>query len=156
MAEAAPFLMAAGAGVGALGAIQEAQAQAQSAEYNANVASQNAVLAQRETAENLRRQNIEFRKSVGELQVAAGTSGIGFEGNPADLYAESVRNSEMDILQIKYQGALKKKAYLDEERLQRQQSRYAKKAGLFKATSYLLSGGGQAAMGFAQTSGGKK
>lgn len=158
----------ASAGIGAVGAIQqgnaqsaqyEAQAQAyksqaQAQEYNAAVQRNNAKAAgeQANAAEEAQRRK--FAQLQGQAMAAVGQSGTGFDGSNLDVLRQNSVNNELDALNIRYQGQMQAQGLMaqsDLDRMQAQQSLFnaatarssassASTAGWIGAGSNLLSG----------------
>lgn len=142
MAEIA--LLAASTAIGAIGAIQEGKAAKQAANYNAQVAAQNATIATQGAAADeaaLRRDNARYMATV---RANIGASGTTSEGNPLDIIEDSAGIAELDALNIRYQGALKARGYNIEGEQQRALGRNSYQSGLFKATGIILGGGAKA------------
>ena len=102
-----PVVIAAGASavsgfLGYKGNQAAAKAARQTAEYNAKVRENEAVLVARQKVEeeaNLRRQS---KRLVSTQRVATAASGIEMSGSPLQALADTYFNTEMDALKIQY------------------------------------------------------
>jgi hypothetical protein len=125
---------------------QAAAKQAQAtAEFNARVAENEAVLlARRKTTEeaNMRKAS---ERQVATQRVATASAGIEMSGSPLEALADSYFNTEMDALNIQYAADIEQAAKASEAALSRATGRA--KASAYKLASYqsLLAGGTQAA-----------
>lgn len=136
---------AAGGLLGYKGNQAAAKAAMQTAEYNARVAENEAVILRRVKVDeeaNLRQQS-ERLVSTQKVQTAA--SGIQMSGSPMQAIADAYFNTEMDALRIQYAGDIEATAKASEAALARAGGRA--KATSYKMASYqsLLQSGSQAA-----------
>lgn len=102
------------------------EAQARIQEYNAAVAAQRAettrsVYASRE--ENLRRQQRVF---LGRQRAQSAESGAGLLGTNADLERQSMINTELDVLGLRYEGELEAKGLLAQANIARQEAGFTR------------------------------
>lgn len=139
--------IAAGAGgfMGFKGNQSAAKAAKQTAEFNARVAENEAVvLRRRKVAEeaNMRDQS---ERIIASANVATAASGIQMSGSALQAAADSYFNTEMDALKIQYAGDIEETAKASEAALARATGRA--RATSLKMASYqsLLAGGSQAA-----------
>lgn len=139
--------IAAGAGgfMGFKGNQSAAKAAKQTAEFNAQVAENEAVvLRRRKVAEeaNMRDQS---ERIIASANVATAASGIQMSGSALQAAADSYFNTEMDALKIQYAGDIEETAKASEAALARATGRA--RATSLKMASYqsLLAGGSQAA-----------
>lgn len=152
------ILAVASTAVAAYGAYQQGQAaeatyksQAQAADYNATIQSQNATVARQQAAAREEAQRRRTRQILGEQRAAIGQAGIGLGGSAADVYGQSAANAELDALNIRYEGELDARGLLAQSELTRYEAKAdrmnaksAKRAGYVNTASALLSGGSQA------------
>jgi len=115
------------------------------AEFNAQVAENEAILlARRKVSEesNMRKTS---ERQVGTQRVATAASGVETSGSPLQALADSYFNTEMDALNIQYASDVEQAAKASEAALTRATGRA--KASAYKLASYqsLLAGGTQAA-----------
>ena len=143
MAQAVPFIMAAGAVMSAVGAIQQGKAAKNAANYNAAIATNDARIAELQAQAEESRHRRMARKAIGGIRAAYGASGVTLEGTPTDVLYESVANAESDALNIRYGGLLRSQGFMNTAQLDRMQGKNAQTAGYMNAASSLLSGGAQ-------------
>jgi hypothetical protein len=138
MAYVIPFIPYIAAAIGAAGAIRSANVQRNAADYNAQVREQQAhtTAVQTVTAEEEARRHA--RKVIGTQLAAISESGTGLSGSNLDLLNESLYNSEMDALNIRYQGDLQQRGLLEEAKQSRRQGRDAQAGGYLNAAGAAL------------------
>lgn len=154
LASAAPYIGLASAGLGALGAIRQGEAQAQmfksqqqAAEFNAAVERNNAraVTEQANAAEEQHWRR--FRALQGEAIAGIGQSGTGFDGSNLDLLKQNEASGMLDALNIRYQGQNQYAGLMAQSELERMQAAQAGRnassarlAGFVNAGTSLMSG----------------
>ncbi len=139
------ILAAAGGVMGAAGSLYEGRAAQEAAAFNIKVAKRNAYLVRKAAEEDARSTLITGRKVVGEMLANYGSSGIKTdEGSPLEIMQESVRAAEKDALNIRYQGELQARSYLDDAKMERFKGNVAETASYIRASSSLVSGGAEA------------
>lgn len=143
--EVAAGLSAASGVAGYKGNQAAAKAAQQTAEYNAKVAENEAIILRRAKVDdeaNLREQS---KRLVGQQRVATAASGIQMSGSPMQAIADAYFSTELDALRIQYAGDIEATAKAAEAGLARAEGR-ARAAG-YRTQSYqsLLQGGSQAA-----------
>ena len=137
-----PFLQAAGAVIGVIGALQQGQAQKNAANFNAAVAAQNAQLSRDEAAAAARQQDRETYLRLGAVRAAQGHSGgTGDAGSVLDIIGDSAAQSELEKQNILYRGELKARGYTNTATLDTISGQNAVTSSYYKAGSELLSGG---------------
>lgn len=129
-----------GGAISALGAIQQGNAQAASAEYNAKVAKRNksAVLAQTEA--EIEDKKTENRRQLGSIRAAYGASGLMLDGSPLDVLEDTAVEQAYDVSKIRYQGAMKAEGYSEQAALFKLEAKSAKTAGWIGAGSAIIGG----------------
>lgn len=157
-----------GTGLAAVGQIQAAQAaaaQAESAkamaEYNAQVAEQEAKAIERRTGFEGRRAAEAAERRQSKLRAALGTAGVILTaGAPLKIQAEEAKESELEQLLISYEGDVaasraRSQAVLDRAQADifGQRAGAARTAGFIGAGSTLLTGFGQLGSTFRTRSG---
>ena len=142
---AAAALAGGSAGLGAVGAIHQAQAEASAANYNSAVANQNAEQAIAQAAEEERRTRVIARKQIGAARAAYGASGVSLEGSPLDVLGEMAATAEMDALTVRHAGRVRAAGYMNEARLDKFRAKTARTGAYFGASGALLGGGAKAA-----------
>lgn len=141
-----PVTLTIAAGVAdAAGSVIEGIGAQRSANYNARLADQNAGIATMQAASEEARSRNDAARLAGEQVASYGASGVTLEGSPMTVMRESAVNAEMDALSIRYQGALKSRAYRAEADQQRFAGKQARVAGFIGGATKLLSGGAQVA-----------
>ncbi len=140
--EALIALTAFSAVVGAAGALQAGAAQAEAAEFNARVSEQQARRARQAAAFEEQR-----LRDAGAQRAAIGASGIGFEGSPLLVMADTAEEAELDAPAIRFSGSTAEARAKSQAALDRLQARQARTAGFFQAGASILGG----ATGIAKT-----
>jgi hypothetical protein len=128
-------------------ASKNAKAQANVARYNAEVSRQQSQTALQVSAaqqEEQRRKNVQI---LGNQRAAAAQSGLGFGGSNADILDQSATLSELDRLNIAYEGEMRSRGFSTQSTLDTYQSgvydrnaKDAKTAGLFGAATAIATG----------------
>lgn len=137
----ASVAMAAGTGLGMLGAVRQGNANANVAEYNASISEQNASIVEAQGAEQARRSLVNTHKLIGAQQAAYGASGVASDGSAMDVMRASAAQGELNALTLKNNAAIKANAYRNEANLDRYRGNNDKIAGYMNAASTGLMGG---------------
>lgn len=141
MAAAAPFLILGSAAIKGIGQLKQAAAMRKAANFNADVAEQNAQFSLQESAANERSFRVMARKQLGDMRANYGASGIvASESSAQDILEESAATAEMDALRIRHQGELKAYGYRQDAKLNRMSAANAMPQGLLSASGTLLDG----------------
>jgi len=122
-----------------------AKAARQTAEYNAKVAEQEAVLlarAKRDEERQLRRQS---ERLIGQQRVATAASGITMSGSPLQALADTYFATERDALRIQYASEVEQTRAIADATLTRAEGRARSSAMKTQAYSSLLESGQRAA-----------
>jgi|GEM_PF-4468986 hypothetical protein len=136
MAWIVPFIPAI---VGAVGAISQGNAQAESAEFNARVSQQNAARADAQAKENARRQRALNQRDIGSLIAERGASGLQtFEGNALDIINDSLVQGELLAQDIEASGKVTAQDFRTQAALGRASGSGAQTAGILSAGGSLL------------------
>jgi hypothetical protein len=151
MAAVPIIALAAGGLMSAVGAINQGNSAKAAADYNAQVAEQNAELSRQQGIEEERRTRIMAKKQLGDMRANYGASGITLEGSPLDILEESAAAAELDALTVRHAGDSRAIGYRNEAAQERFSGRQARTSGYFSASGSLLSGAGQA-MAYKRTS----
>lgn len=130
--------------IGAMGAIQAANAQAAAAEYQGKLQERNAAIIQQQTSAEMEDQRRENRRRLSALRVAYGASGFEMAGSPLDVLEDTAIEGELDVSKIEYQGKLRALEQTDNAELSRMEAKSAKKAGAIGAVGALVGGVTQA------------
>lgn len=152
MAFIVPFLPYIAAGVSAVGAIaqgnaQKAQAdsQAEAAQYNATIANQNADTALQAGNANEEAQRRKSAAELGQQRAGMAENGIGLDsGTATDLTESSAMNAELDALNARYNGQVQARDYKAQAALGQQQASSSRAAGQAAQTSGYLTAGASA------------
>lgn len=159
MAVLSTILTVVSGAVSAIGAIQQANAAAASAEYNAQIMERNAEIIDQDRksatkqaqvdADDKRRDN---RRTLSTIRAAYGSTGLEMAGSPLDVLEDSANELELDATRIEYEGrvknregAIKKREALEGARNSRMEGKAAKSAGYISAFGYLVGAGAKAA-----------
>ena len=146
-AYAAIAAAAIGAGATVYSADQQRRAGNQQADYNANVAEEEAkaARAKAEYDEKAHRENV--RKILATQRALYGKSGVSMEGSPLMVMEDTQKQGELDALAIRYGGDVASARARSEANVAKMTGRnnaYAAKAGYMQAGSTLLSGAASA------------
>jgi hypothetical protein len=151
------IISATAAGVGAVGMVRQAQAQASAADYNAKLAKQNAAVSEAQGLAAAEAQQRDSARKMGSAMANYGASGVQLaDGSAEDVLADSARQSTLDNLTLKYNARLKTLGFLDQAGLDEANSKNAMSAGYLNATSSLLSSAGSMYGKYGGTGGGTK
>lgn len=158
MATLALPLLIAGTAISAMGAIQSANSQAGAmnqqagaSRYNAEISRQQADQALSVSTAQQLQQRREARQLMGRQRAAAAQSGVGFGGSTSDMLERTETLSELDALNIAYEGALKAHGYSSQSDMEEFQARAydaqaktTKRAGMLSAIGTVAMGAYQA------------
>lgn len=137
---------AAGGGImGFKGNQAAAKAARQTAEYNAKVMENEAIVAARQKVDeesNLRQQS---ERLIATQRVATAASGVQMAGSPMQALANTYFNTEMDALRIQYASDVQQTAAQASATLARAEGRARASSLKTQAYQSLLQGGSQAA-----------
>ncbi len=126
--------------ISAIGSLQQANAQAASAEYNAKVAERNKRAVKNQTESEIEDRQVEHRRQLGSMRASYGASGLQMEGSPLDVLEDTATEQAFDISKIRYQGAMKAEGYSEQAALYKLEAKSAKTAGWIGAGSALIGG----------------
>lgn len=134
----------AGAVLGAIGSIAAGQAQADAAEFNAEVAQQQAArerqIAEREAADFQRQQS----RVLASSRARRAGSGITAQGSPLLVDEATAAEVELGVQNILVGGATRASRLEQQAALDQSRARSARTGGFLGAGSTLLSGAGKA------------
>ena len=157
MAAAFPILMMAGAGLSAMGAIQQANAAKSAALYNATLKERDAGLAMQQADREAQQVRWASARAQGSLLAGYGASGITTDtGSPLDVLANSASQAKLDEETVLYNGKLKATGYMSGAALDRAQANNVEQQGQLSAASYLIGGAGQSGYAYARTGAGRE
>ena len=135
MADPVSWMYIAGA-MSAVGTMRQAQSQAQAKSYEAEVAAQNARIAQQQGEAAAELQAKEAQRKIGAMVAQYGAAGVDVSsGSPADVLADSVRSATLDNLTTKYNYQLKALGYTNQSSLDSDSASYYRTSGYFNAAS---------------------
>lgn len=147
-AAAVPLLLGGSAALQAVGSIQQgnaayasAQSQASADLYNAQANEQRAGQALDRSAQEEQAQRRGARSALGAARGAALESGVGVEGSAGLVYEQSVKNAELDALNIRYGGVLEAQGFREEAKMNRISAANALRAGKQARTAGYIGAG---------------
>ncbi len=126
--------------IGAAGTISSADSQRRMANYNADLAAQQASQKRKEAAFRAEREAEKNEALKARQRLAFNLAGVTPEGTPTDLLMDTTRKMELDALAIRYGGESSGVALETQAQLSRMQGNAAQSAGWWGAGSSLLSG----------------
>lgn len=110
-----------------LGIIQQGQAQAASAEYNAKVALENADIALAQGRYSADLQQRDAQRAYGSVQAAYGASGVTSDsGSVVDVLMESTMNATRDNLALIHNSELEARSYRGQASMYQQEAANAR------------------------------
>lgn len=127
--------------VAGVGALSNANARQNAAEYNQEVSLQNAKVAKEQADVNESAQRRRNARMLGR-QVTSVADGPGLSGTGLDLIEQSTTEAELDALNIRYAGQLGVMTNLARGELYGMEAEQAESAGYLNAGSAALSGYG--------------
>ncbi len=141
MTAIAPYLAIAGAGVSAIGSIQQSKTEAAILQQNANLARlQGTMTAQTEKAKQLDLSE-QRRKTIGTQIAKYGAAGVDpGVGTPLDVMAQTYSQYERDIQYTGYTGDVARVTGQYQSSVDLWAAQMAKESGYIKAGSTLLGG----------------
>jgi hypothetical protein len=141
MAVAIPYLMFAAAAVGTYAAVKQSQAASATADYNQKVATQNAAVAQQQGLQAQMQQRQDAARKIGLMEANYGANGIDpGSGTATDVINDSISQSTLDNLNIKYNYQLKALGYQNSATLDSSAASNDTTAGYLSAAGSALGG----------------
>lgn len=135
-----------GAGVSAVGAIRQGQAQQAMFDYQAKVARGNAGVAEAQGAAAVEAQQRDVARRMGSATAAYGASGVASDtGSPMDALMESAALAELDSLTLKHAYKMKALGYNTQAEIDSASGENSRTASYFNAAGSMLSGGSRIA-----------
>lgn len=132
--EEAAAAQGAQAGLQALGALFQGQVESQALDYNADIARQNAVIAQQQGAAASAALVRSQERKIGSMIASYGASGVQTDaGSPMDVLAESVRMATLDKATLAYNYNLRAIGYQNQAALDEYQKKIAKTSAYLNA-----------------------
>jgi hypothetical protein len=99
-----------GAGVGAYGAHQQAQAAEDTAKYNAQVQRNQAEAETNVAKENVARAQTQARRELAALRAANASNGLAMQGSPLAVLGDTATQLQLEALDIAYAGEARARA----------------------------------------------
>ena len=130
----------AGGLVGAAGAMQKAEAEAEAHNYNAEVADRNRHIIAQQTAAAVRDQRSQNKREYHAIRTIYGASHIDMSGSALDVMRDTAIEQELDVSRIKYKGKLARIQEKDTANLERMGAQSALEAGKISAISSVIGG----------------
>jgi len=127
----------------------QANNQAKMARYNATIAEQNAIAAQRQAEADAARQDRLVQKQLAKRRTAYLSGGVSLEGSPLDLLEDLAMEGRLDVLNIRQRGLAEARQFSIVSSKSRFEADAAIKLGALGAGQQLASGVGLAAGYFA-------
>lgn len=136
-----------GSALGAYGQFQQGMAANATANYNARLREQQAVLTEQAMATETTRAHEDARRLKATQEAQYGTSGaVVSEGTPLLVLAEQAGLMEKDILNQRRNRTIEAQGLRSEAAMLRYEGKMARRAGNIGAVSTLLGGGSRAGM----------
>ena len=131
--------------VGAAGAMQEAEAEAQAHEYNAAVAERNQKVIAQQTFQVKKDTKLENRREKWGIRAKYAANGLAMTGSAMDVMQDSLRTQALNVRRIEYKGKLLELEQEDTQTLELMSAGAARTAGKISAAASILGGLGGAA-----------
>lgn len=128
------------AGISAAGAIRQGNVAESAAEYNAQVAENNAEVVRAQGTLQQEAQRAKARALIGDQLAAVSSSGTSVSGSNLQLLGESLYNAELDALNIRYESELNARGLQSQATQERWQGKQAKIASGFNAAAQIGKG----------------
>ena len=141
MSKAVFAMMAAGTVVSAYSAYQQGKMQRDLNEYNAKIAENNKILADRQYEIDHKEHQKRYRRLLGNQRVSYAKAGVTMEGSVIDVIEDSAIASNWEIQKMKYNRDVKKAGYTASAAKSRFVGQSAYWAGKMNAAGTLLTGG---------------
>jgi len=120
MAEVAMVgLMAAGSVMTVISKIQEGNAAKKAAEYNAQIADQNAIDTRLQAAEDETIERTNNKQTISSIRAQYGASGLRMDGTPTEYMEMAAAIGERNALQIRNRGERQAIAYQKQAKIYR-------------------------------------
>lgn len=141
--EVVMFMQVAGTAMSVIGALNQGQQAKDAANYNAQVANNNAIASRQQAEANAAAQQRRARQQIGAARAGYGASGITMEGSAMDILESSAAMAELDRQNILYGGEIKSQGYQSTAGLELMRGENAETGSYFSAGSALLTGMGK-------------
>ena len=127
--------------ISAVGAITQAQAAANAAEYNQKVNERNAQAALAQGAAEAERVQRTNAQKLGALRAAFGDAGVAFEGSALNIFEDSATEAELDVRRVRYSAQVRSTGFADQAVLDGMEAKAASTAGILGAASAFVGAG---------------
>ena len=144
-AEAGLLMSVIGIGVNAYGAYREGQDASEASKYNAEIARQQAKMAEEAGALDASRHRKQMSRLISGQKAAYAGSGVELTGSPLDAMIYTAAEGELDAQIIEYNAKVKSMGYMSQAIYDERLSDIYRKEGLYRAGSTLLTGATQIA-----------
>jgi hypothetical protein len=153
--EPTTIMMAIGSAISAVSQISQAQQAKNAANYNAQIAEQQATAARQTASANADRQRRSAERQLGSMQAGYSASGVSSsEGSALDILSQSARDAELDYQTILHGGEMQARGYQNTANLERSRASNAMSSGYMSAAGTLIGGAGKAYGGLTSSGGG--
>ena len=129
---------AAGGALSIIGTLQQGQAQAAAAKFNAQLRERDAQLSLDKASADAEALSRKSRKVIGGIESGFGASGVTAGGSVIDVIESSAAIAELDRQNILNSGRLKAMGFLEEAALEKARGRRAITGSRFQAASAFL------------------
>lgn len=145
MAIAAAVIMLVGSAVSAYGQYQAGKAQQKAADYNSRVQEAQAIQADMESRENMRRERRAGKDFMSSQRQKLGSSGVVIQaGSPLELLGRTAGELELKAQDAARAGRSNLQYGLSQSKMTKWEGKQAAKAGTIGAAGTILSGVGSA------------
>ena len=133
-----------GAVVSGIGSFMQMQAQAQAAEYNAEVAERNRRAITAQTQNDINDKRVHDRRVLASIRAGYSQNGFELAGSPMDVLSDTIFEQEYDVAKLEFAGKMKAEGYREQATLYEMEADAASTASVFGLATGLLSGIGNA------------
>jgi len=126
--------------ISAMGAQQQAEAEAQAAEYQAAIERNRATAAAYEGVARAEVRADQGEEKLASQRAAYAASGVTFEGTPLTVFGETAADVGMDVRSEQYAGRINAQAHQDQANLLELKAKNSRKAGQIAAMSGIIGG----------------
>ena len=130
-----------GSGLQAISTIQQGQAEARSAKFNAAIAEQNAILARQSAAADAENRRREMARALGRSRARIGTAGLTVEGSPLETLGDLTAEGELNVRNALFDGEVEARGLQAQSSLLQSQARDAQTGSFLRAGTSLLFAG---------------
>jgi hypothetical protein len=126
--------------VGAMGAMQQAEAEAKAHEYNAAVAERNRGTIHEQTYAAVDDALRARSREIDNIRGKFAANGMTYTGSALDVMSDTIREEALGIQRTQYRGRLAEIEQIDTKNLELMGADAARKAGTISAVSSILNG----------------